>query len=92
MSNKLKLTTIKLETKDGKAVELSLAEAKDLHDQLHELFGEKYVPSIPIVIERERYPWRPYWSRTTAPYEIPVTWCGNECSSGLKLAMGGEAV
>ena len=39
MSNKLKLTTIKLETKDGKEIELSLAEAKDLHDQLHELFG-----------------------------------------------------
>ena len=92
MSNKLKLTTIKLETKDGKEVELSLAEAKDLHDQLHELFGTKYVPSVPIVIERDRYPWLPYWAHTTEPYGVSMTWCGSSCSSGLKLAMGGEAV
>lgn len=58
MSSKLKLKTIKLETADGKTVELSLAEAKDLHDQLHELFGPKYVPQTPIVIERDR-PWLP---------------------------------
>ena len=59
MSNKLKLKTIKLETADGKTVELSLAEAKDLHDQLHELFGTKYVPSVPVVdveIETSKLP------------------------------------
>ena len=44
MSKKLKLTKIELETKDGKKVQLSLTEAKELHNQLHELFGEKYVP------------------------------------------------
>jgi len=57
MSKKLKLTKIELETKDGKKVELSLDEAKELHDQLHELFGAKFVPSVPIIIERDRYPW-----------------------------------
>jgi len=60
MSDKLRLTTIKLETKDGKAVELTLDEAKELHDQLHDLFGAKYLPSTPVEIERDYYPWRPF--------------------------------
>ncbi len=62
MSKKLKVTKIELETKDGKKVQLSLDEAKELHDQLHELFGEKYVPGTPIAIERDLYwpdPYRP---------------------------------
>lgn len=95
MSNKLKLTTIKLETKDGKEVELSLAEAKDLHDQLHELFGPKFVPQAPIVIERDRYPWpcQPRWiepaSPTTHPWQV---WCSTQHSSGLNVTMCGDAV
>ena len=73
MSKKLKLTKLELETKDGKKVELSLAEAKELHEQLHELFGDKtvYLPSQPVIIDR----WRnPYWA---SPY---VTWCDNSKS------------
>lgn len=97
MSNKLKLTTIKLETKDGKAVELSLAEAKDLHDQLHELFGPKFVPQVPIVIERDR-PWPMYPLRWDCPIAAPAypgrptIWCESKCNSGLTLGYGGEAV
>lgn len=97
MSNKLKLTTIKLETKDGKAVELSLAEAKDLHDQLHELFGPKFVPQVPIVIERDR-PWPMYPLRWDGPIAAPAypgrptIWCESKCNSGLTLGYGGEAV
>lgn len=51
--SKLKLTKIEVTTKDGKKIELSLDEAKDLHEQLHELFGEKkfFLPSAPVVIE-----------------------------------------
>ena len=77
MGKKLKLTKIELETKDGKKISLSLDEAKDLHDQLHDLFGKKdtvYIPSSPlppIIIERGRYPWRnpctPYWRGDSIP-------------------------
>lgn len=53
MSKKLKLTKLELETEDGKRVELSLAEAKELYEQLHELFGDKtvYLPSQPVAID-----------------------------------------
>ena len=97
MSNKLKLKTIKLETADGKTVELSLAEAKDLHDQLHELFGAKYVPQNPIVIERDHYPWpyQPRWIES-APY-LPdahpwTVYCQTHHASGLTVSMSGDAV
>jgi hypothetical protein len=39
----LKLIKIALETKDGKQVELTIEEAKELHDQLHALFGGRVV-------------------------------------------------
>ena len=96
MSNKLKLKTIKLETADGKTVELSLAEAKDLHDQLHELFGTKYVPSVPVVIERDRYPWpyTPRWieSKPRLPTEPWAVYCAAKHNSGLSVTMCGDAV
>ncbi|MEW8119891.1 MAG: hypothetical protein AB2792_22240 [Candidatus Thiodiazotropha sp.] len=66
-AKKVKLSKIILDTKDGKQVELTLEEAKELHDQLHTLFGEKttFIPSTPIVIERDRWnPLRPYWYDT----------------------------
>ncbi len=96
MSNKLKLKTIKLETADGKTVELSLAEAKDLHDQLHELFGTKYIPNAPVVIERDRYPW-PYTPRWTErklrlPTEPGTAYCAAKHNSGLNVTMCGDAV
>ena len=96
MSNKLKLKTIKLETSDGKTVELSLAEAKDLHDQLHELFGPKYVPQAPVVIERDHYPWsyEPRWIEskprlTTEPW---IEYLAAKHNSGLNVTMCGDAV
>lgn len=67
MSKKLKLTKLELETKDGKKVELSLEEARELHEQLHELFGSKttIIPGAPIIIERDRWwPPRPYYTST----------------------------
>ena len=105
MSKKLKLTKIELETKDGKKVELSLTEAKELHDQLHDLFGEKYVPSTPIVIERDRYwpnPYRPYWyyhvtsdavSSAGAPKHGGLgVQCKLEGNSGLNVTYSGRAL
>ena len=65
--SKVKLTKLELTTKDGKTVELTIDEAKDLHEQLHELFGAKtvYLPSAPIYIEPYRWPYsRPYWGVT----------------------------
>lgn len=59
MSSKIKLEKIVFTSEQGITVQLSIAEAKDLYDQLASLFGEKvrYVPSQPIIIERERSPW-----------------------------------
>ena len=97
MSQKLKVTSIALTTADGKRVELTISEARDLHDQLAEMFGPKIV-NTPIVIERDRWPtpWRPYspmWvsdrkgDAVPNPYRI-------ECSapSGLRTEFRGESV
>jgi hypothetical protein len=61
MTQRLKVTSIALTTADGKRVELTIAEARDLHDQLAEMFGPKIV-NTPIVIERDQWPrpWFPY--------------------------------
>ena len=83
MSKKLKLTKIALETKDGKSVELSIDEDKELHDQLHELFGSKttYIPSAPIIVERD------IW-RQMRPYYYDVT-CNSSANS---QKIGGEVI
>jgi len=60
MIKKLKVTKIEFETKDFKKIELSIEEAKDLYNQLHELFGSKTIPTIPIII-REHTPYGPQW-------------------------------
>ena len=107
MSSKLQLTKIALETKDGKKVELTIDEAKELHEQLHSLFGEKiqYVPSAPLIIERDRWqqPYRPYYWYDQVTCGSSSTkgnpdWCGNEilCStsgdSGLSVSYCGNAL
>ena len=47
MDKKLKLTLIEFETENGEEVSLSLDEAKDLYDQLHELFNKKSALTLP---------------------------------------------
>ena len=95
MKNKLRLTKIELETKDGKKVELSIEEAKELHDQLHELFGAKFVPFAPIIIERDRYPW-PRWAEapcTGTPYpRLPQIWCGTTSQNGMAITYKGDSI
>lgn len=70
MKTKLKLTKIGLKTADGKEVELTLDEARELHLQLDALFGKKVtadlpyppLPSFPIIIERPWVPSGPHWT------------------------------
>ena len=96
MSDKMKLTGIELTTKDGKKIGLTIEEAKDLKEQLNGLFGKTetvFVPSAPIIIERDRYPWpyypaypTPIWTNPYPTYTtvtckaesgLQVSYCGN---------------
>lgn len=84
MSNKLKITKIELTTKDGKKVELSLDEAKDLYGQLDELFGVKsapYTPYSPIIIDRTV---RPYWELYRPVWKREAIYCSSK--SGLSVS------
>lgn len=67
MGDKIKLKRIVLKTSEGKEVSLTLEEAKELSDQLSELFGPKYVPYQPVIIDRYYPPWKKY-------YEPYITW------------------
>jgi len=88
MSNKLKLTKLEIKTKDGKRVSLTMEEAKELYDQLHELYGERIVvqPYQSIVIERDRYPWtypgNPIWCWD----EKTTTGCYISDSTGMSVS------
>lgn len=94
MSGKIELSKLTLTTKEGTEVDLTVAEAKDLYEQLRQLFEQKpvFVPSVPIIIERDRWPyWRPYepiWvscctdncTRITCSAQsgLTVSYCGHE--------------
>ena len=94
MSGKIELSKLTLTTKEGPEVDLTVAEAKDLYEQLRQLFEQKtvFVPSVPIVIERDRWPyWRPYepiwvsrgpdnYTRITCSAQsgLAVSYCGHE--------------
>ena len=89
---KLKVTGLELETKDGKKVNLTLSEAKELHEQLDELFGSKYNPSYPVYIDRWH---QPYWYYTNPTITTPA-YCGTANVSAstncLNITYTGEAV
>lgn len=68
MKSKLKLAGVILEKESGEKVELSIDEAKELHQSLDEIFGSKpSFPSIPypVIIDPhwDRYP--RYWPWVT---------------------------
>lgn len=73
---KLKLTGIKVKNSDGEEIELTMEEAKDLHEQLDELFGKETITiTQPVYIERERHYWEkpPYrWIWGTTTESIPM--------------------
>ena len=84
--DKVKVAAIQIQYPDGDVKQLSLDDAKELFEQLEGLFGSKttYLPSQPLIIERERYPWRPVWYSSTdvttqlkidTPVETPKVWC-----------------
>lgn len=53
--NKMRIKNLTFETAKGTQVELSVDEAKELYDQLHQLFGKDttYVPNpYPVYIDR----------------------------------------
>lgn len=80
---KIKVTSIKIKNTDGKEIELSIEDAKELYIQLRELFGDKQViiKSEPIIIEQYRKwhdDWNrpyyyPYWPSTTGKLDIKYT-------------------
>ena len=87
--DKVKVAAIQIQYPDGDVKQLSLDDAKELFEQLEGLFGSKttYLPSQPVIIERERYPWRPMWHSSTGtteqlkidtPVETPKVWCCSE--------------
>lgn len=94
MGKKIELSKLVLTTKEGVDVDLTVAEARDLYEQLRQLFEQKtvYVPSSPVIIERDRlprwYPYEPMWitaepgsySRVTCSTEsgLMVSYCGDE--------------
>lgn len=75
MSDKIKVVGIKINCPSG---ELTLDEAKTLYNALHELFGKKveYIPSTPIIIEKEVHPWRSYPPVTLDTPPIKPYWLG----------------
>lgn len=74
---KVKVASIRVEYPDGDEKEMSIEDAKALHKQLSELFGETNVPTVPIIIERDRWP-RWYGSGTY----LVDTGVGDSLSSG----------
>jgi hypothetical protein len=86
MKETISITALRVKTTRGEELELTLDEAKKLHQQLDELFGTN--PSQPIIIERDRYP---YYDPYSPPYGPPlpwITWCGTSdggCSARLNL-------
>lgn len=93
MSGKIELSRLVLTTKEGKDVDLTVAEAKDLYEQLRQLFEQKtvFIPGTPIVIDRRHWPyWEPYgpvWTSGSqgagevtcrASSGLSVSYCGTE--------------
>ena len=83
MGEKVRVASIAIQYPDGERKELTVDDAKELYSQLCELFGENHwVPNIPLVIERGRWPrWEPVMLHppsTAAPVpelHKPQIWC-----------------
>ena len=93
--DKVRVAAIQIQYPDGDEKQLSVEDARELFKQLEGLFGEKiqYIPGAPVIIERDRYPWRPLWTdRGTGtlragelpPPTQPLVWC---CEQDLKTGI-----
>lgn len=99
MATKLNVTKIVLTPRGGQDVTLTIDEARDLYNQLAELFAPKLAPQVPILIEREVWPapWRPYqpyWLSTSGSADFPAALPCVTClaPSGLHTRYMGEVV
>lgn len=97
MATKLTVTKIVLTPKDGKDVTLTVEEARDLYNQLAELFAPRLAPQVPIVIEREvlPLPWRPYqpyWMLGTPDQPVVQPYVTCSTPSGLQTRYVGDVV
>jgi len=67
MPEKVKVASIVVVFPSGERREMTLGEAKDLYDQLAELFGIKQpVISVPVYVQRD------HWPRNIDP--LPPVW------------------
>lgn len=98
MATKLNVTKIVLTPRGGQDVTLTIDEARDLYNQLAELFAPKLAPQAPIVIEREvlPHPWWPYYpswvishGSADCPQALPYVTC--QAPSGLHTRFMGVA-
>ena len=96
MKQKLNITKIVLTPSGGQDVALTIDEARDLYNQLAELFAPKLLQSAPVVIERHVWPapWQPYrptWlsSPSSADYPINLPYVTCQADSGLKTRFMG---
>jgi hypothetical protein len=92
--NKIKITSLRLETKDGKEIDLSLDEAKDLYLQLKEIFKDRETLPIyvPLIIDRFD-PYKPYWYEQiwmNSNADVNHTFVECNSSSGVILTITGE--
>ncbi len=92
MVKSAKVLSLDIQVKNGKKVHLSMAEAKELHAQLDELFGKKHITNISYPY---RYPYVWYNSYgTVAPQDhISITSIGNTLSNdtGMSVAYNATA-
>lgn len=81
MSAKLKITKLELKTASGEKISLTIKEAKELFNQLEELFGIKntLLPTTPIIIERNNY-----FKKCPFPLSPPIIWGTSDVSQFVR--------
>ena len=88
MSKKVKVSSMTIELKDGRKIELGIDDARELYKNLEDLFGTKvFTSAAPVIIERDRWypPYRPLWTcidNSAGKYE--AAW-SNDSGSAVKL-------
>lgn len=95
---KLRVNALTITTQDGKEINLSLEDAKELYAQLHELFGKPTEhPTTPIYIPYKKPPFEPpytpMWHTTVVPPEVTTTSivsCEVPCKGGLSVMYRGD--
>lgn len=74
--SKQKIVSIEIELKDYEPIKFTMAEAKELHEQLDALFGEKTVRVHHDYWWKRPY-YQPYWTNTSGTSATQIT-CMND--------------